>query len=607
MTYNSEVQPVKSDVSSLATLKKSAASTGAYAGSATNIIPKPKVKWKSRIILPATILLILFSLIGWSMQDMILPTIEVQVIPAVTQYAGSSITIPSKTAKSNSADNQAAEPVKEQTSSTKAPIVASVDSRAKFGVSLAQLKSLKVLTKGSGWLEASPFETNATALTHGIIKKILVLEGQTVTKGQPIAEMIDDDAKLELAQAKSTYAKSLALVEAAKAQLKSAQLHWDNPIEQKRKVQTTSAAISEAKAELKKVTSEIKAQVAKLGILKDDFDRSKQGYENNVIASTVYQKSKFAYQQQQATVDATKQTKKIISAKIKRLISENQAAALDLKLRIEQEKGLAIAKAKLAEANASLTASETKLATAKLRLSRMIVRAPISGVVMKLEKIPGAKLMIQADDKLSAVVAKIYDPKKLQARIDVQLSNVAKVFIGQYVRITASIDASDDKKVFLGKVVRMLHLADVQKNTLEVKVELQNPSLLLKPDMIVRAEFFTPVQEDSSQQIVKRSATSQPKQTATSSIVSSNDADLKIMVPKELVFKSEAKKDCVLIVDPATKTALLQEVTLGEFEKENWIEIAKGVSQGDRIIATNPSTIKPGSRVKIIGEFETIK
>ena len=610
MNYHSEVQevqPVKSDVSSLATLQKSD-SPNKLTTNENMQIPKPAIKWKSRIFLPAAILLILLGLIGWSMQDIILPTIKVQVIPAITQYAGSTISQPAKTTGKLAAKKNPQTPSAETSDSSAGKKVAqaSVDNRANFEVSLAQLKNAKVLTKGSGWLEASPFETNATGLTHGIIEKIFVLEGQTVTKGQPIAQMITDDAKLELQQAKSAHTKSLAMVEAAKAQLQSAKLHWDNPIEQQRKVQTTSAALTEVKAELKKITSQITAQTAKLNILKDEYDRNITGHKKNVTSNSDLTKSKFAYEQQLAIVEATKQSRQISTAKLKRLESENAAAVRDLKLRIDEQNKLATAKAKLAEANAAVQVTKVALETAQLRLSRMIVRAPISGVIMKLEKIPGAKLMIKADDKLSAVVAKIYNPKKMQARIDVQLSNVARVFIGQYVRITVSIDASDDKKVFLGKVVRMLHQADIQKNTLEVKVELQSPTLLIKPDMIVRAEFFVPIAQQNINQNISKNTPVKTLNNKGELFGSAGDSELKILVPRSLIFESPGKKDCVLIADPATKTALLKQVTIGSFEKDNWIEITKGISQGDRIIATNPSKIKNGSRVKIVGEIENI-
>ena len=69
------------------------------------------------------------------------------------------------------------------------------------------------IIQAPGWVEAEPYAVYASALTQGIVEEILVLEGDRVTKGQPIATLIADDNELSLDAA------------LAELQFKEAQLH----------------------------------------------------------------------------------------------------------------------------------------------------------------------------------------------------------------------------------------------------------------------------------------------------------------------------------------------------------------------------------------------
>ena len=609
MKYNSDsVQSQDQQKSSLNLLKLSPANSSNQQASVK--IPRPKTKWKSRLLLPGMILLTLGGLIVWSMQDAVLPVTNVEVVPVITQYRATNlqafsadqtgkISAKSKAAKS-AQQTAASKNIAAKTNSLQSP-----HARANFAVTLQNLKSGKVMTKGSGWLEASPFSTNATALTDGIIKEIFVLEGQLVKKGQPIATMINDDAKLALEQAKSNLQTARAKLSIAEKTHLAAKSNWKNPFEFQRNVDVAKANLDEAKAQLAKLKSDIKAATAKMHLLKDDFARSKQAHNENAISDSEMMQAKYNLDQQSALVDATKASAKIISAQIAKFDADLIAARKDLQLRIDHKRELDVSDAQVKQAKADHKNAIIKLATAQLRFDRMTVRSPITGVVMSMNKRPGAKLMIGSDNPDSAVVAELYNPKKMQARIDVQLSNVARVFIGQYVRITANIDTSDDKKVFLGKVVRMVHKADILKNTLEVKVELQNPNQLIKPDMIVRAEFFAPFNQavKSAGATQKTSASKTENPTTSASNFSS---DVMLLIPQELI-QTEAKTSWVLIADPTSRTARKVVIKVGQFQKDSWVEIEDGLHLGDQLIATNPAKIKPGSRIKIVGESKKFK
>lgn len=52
-----------------------------------------------------------------------------------------------------------------------------------------------------GWIEPSPFPTRVAALVPSVVKEVLVLEGDTVTTGQVVATLVDDEERLALRRA----------------------------------------------------------------------------------------------------------------------------------------------------------------------------------------------------------------------------------------------------------------------------------------------------------------------------------------------------------------------------------------------------------------------
>ena len=77
--------------------------------------------------------------------------------------------------------------------------------------------------------------------------------------------------------------------------------------------------------------------------------------------------------------------------------------------------------------------------------------------------------MLNGNEMHAIHVLRIYNPQKLQVRVDVPLANAAQVSVGQEATITAEVLRDT---VFHGKVLRILHEADIQKNTLQVKVSI---------------------------------------------------------------------------------------------------------------------------------------
>ena len=115
------------------------------------------------------------------------------------------------------------------------------------------------------------------------------------------------------------------------------------------------------------------------------------------------------------------------------------------------------------------------------------IRAPISGYVLRRLKSPGDKVVRMMDNMHSAHIVHIYDPSRLQVRVDVPLADASHIRVGQPCEIVVEILPD---RTFRGEVLRITHEADLQKNTLEIKVKVIDPDPVLKPEMLTRVKFL---------------------------------------------------------------------------------------------------------------------
>ncbi len=123
-------------------------------------MPRPRLRGGTRVVLPLAVLLLALGLLAYAAQDTLLPRREVRVVPVVV----------------------------------------------KTGVE----SSAGVTVQAPGWLEPDPYAVAVSALTDGIVKEVLVLEGEPVKKGQVVARLVDDDARLARDRAAADMAEKRA-------------------------------------------------------------------------------------------------------------------------------------------------------------------------------------------------------------------------------------------------------------------------------------------------------------------------------------------------------------------------------------------------------------
>ncbi len=488
-------------------------------------MPVPRSRWKTRVLLPGLILTATATALLYAAGESLWPVTGVRVVPVMVK---------------------------------------------------SDVKAVgKVVVQAPGWVEADPFPTAISALTDGVVKDVLVLEGQPVKAGQIVARLIDDDARLALARAEAVLAEGQAALLVAQAAEVAAQRDWDNPVELTRAVASAEAMLAERQAELKRWPSELAAAEALAAELEAEDKRMARLELRDVAAEIEAIRAKKQHEAQKAEVDVIRARRAIIEAQIRRMQAEVVAARENLRLRIPETRALDQARAEVARQKAVIEEARAARDEARLRLDRMEVRSPVGGIVMTRLAEPGSKLMLNADNPRSAHVVRAYDPNKLQARVDVPLVDAAKVGVDQRAEVV--VDVLPDR-VFVGRVTRVVHEADVQKNTLQVKVAIDDPSPELKPEMLARARFLTRAGGGTEAR------------------------GERLFVPESLLKRSAEGDVRVWLADQAKNVAIFRAVVLGRGRIDSWIEIEDGLRPGDRLIADPPPDLRDGQRLRILGE-----
>ena len=448
-------------------------------------------------ILPLSLLLgfiiILASLFG----KRLLPATTVQIAPVITIRAGQD-------------EKKVTNPVTQATD--KITPVVKVRSKG------------SLLFQASGWVEPEPYTTYVPALVNGVLDKVLILEGQSVKKGELLATLIDDNATFAVLEAVQKYSVTEKQIEA----------------------HCSGIAI---------VDAEVVASKRKIDALKIQVEESNDHYErlkklsSGAVSQQQVVKARLDHERRQAVLDEALSELPRLDAKLIQIEAERQAML------------------------ATLSVLETQQKLAQLALDRTKILSPMDGIVLRLHAAPGRKRMLDMDDVNSAVIAELYDPEHLQARIDVPLNEAAGISVGQTVEMNSDLLPN---KIFTGKVLRINGEADIQRNTLQVKVSIKNPDLRLRPDMLVRAKFY-----DGGSQ--KNDVLGSPNQSNR----------LSIYVPE----KALVSETLVWVVAP-DNTAEKRSIKLSSEIRDSHRLVLDGLRSGESVILPPFTNIQPGTRLE---------
>ncbi len=342
--------------------------------------------------------------------------------------------------------------------------------------------------QAAGWIEPDPYFVAVAALADGVVASMHVLAGEAVEAGQLIAELVPDDAALALQRTEADLLAARAGLAQATAAQSAAQVDWDEPVERERAVAVATAARQEAESMLAQWPARVRAAESDLARWQEELERLAAAFNNAAAADRERVVLENQVALRQATLDGLHEEESELRARVDRFAAEARAAVRAAELRVNEQQALDAAHAMVAAAQARVADAEVRVAEARLRLDRMTIVAPMAGQVLRRLKSPGDKVMMAMDEMHSSHLVHLYDPTQLQVRVDVPLADVGQIFVGQ--RCEVVVDVLPDER-FVGEVTRITDEADLQKNTLEIKVHVIDPSPLLRPEMLARVRMLS--------------------------------------------------------------------------------------------------------------------
>jgi RND family efflux transporter MFP subunit len=436
------------------------------------------------------------------------------------------------------------------------------------------------LFQAAGWIEPRPTPVIVAALAPGVIEDLLVVEGQEVQAGEPVARLIKVDAELALRQAEAELQLRHAERTSARAELTAARKRLEEPVHLEAVLAEAESQLAEIQTELERLPLELRAAQARLELANQHLEGKQSA--GDAVSERVVQEYTAQRDSAAAAVEEHLARKPLLERRIEAIRRKRKALARQLELKIEETRQAAEAEAKSRMAETRLREAQVGLEAAQLQLERTTVKAPVSGRVLELVAPPGARVMGMAPHSMydASSVLTLYDPQKLQVRADVRLEDVPLVEPGQPVRIeTASADEPID-----GEVLFCTSRANIQKNTLEVKVAIHSPPPTIRPEMLVQVTFLAP--------------------EAPSADLEDSRRPERLLIPRSLVEDKDGGR-FVWVADPAG-TARLQAIELGYGTQGDLVEVADGLTATDRLISSGRDGLGDGQRIHIEGEDTSI-
>jgi membrane fusion protein (multidrug efflux system) len=227
------------------------------------------------------------------------------------------------------------------------------------------------------------------------------------------------------------------------------------------------------------------------------------------------------------------------------------------KQKLLNEKG-GVTETELRNAESSKINAQYSYQNAEIKLAKMSVVAPISGIIVDLPYFtPGTKV------SSGTAVGTIMSYEKMYLDINLPENTLSNIQLNQKALITNYTIAED---TLSGTVSELSPVISTETRTFKGKLLIDNPELKLRPGMFVKADIIT-ASKDST-----------------------------IVIPKSIIISGNRGK-AVFVVDRTN--ARQRRITIG-IENQDNVEVTQGLSVNDRLVIKGYETLRDGSKVKIL-------
>jgi HlyD family secretion protein len=295
-----------------------------------------------------------------------------------------------------------------------------------------------VVLNATGYIIAH-HQIQVASKVSGKVAWIGVEEGSVVKKGQELVRLEDTEYRAQVDQAKG----NLANLEAKLLELE----HGSRPQE-----------IAQAEANL------VQAQ-ADLTNSKLVFDRNSALFSDGIISRADFDTAQYNYRNLQAKVRSLEQAYNLVER------GPRQEEIDAMKGQVEQARGL--------------------LAYDEDEENNTVIRSPIDGHVLERAVEQGEYVTngFVGDKGAKGYVVTLADLNDLQVELDISQNDFSKIHMSS--KATVTTDAFPDRKCD-AELVEISPMANRQKATVQVKVQILHPDDHLRPDMNASVAFVDP-------------------------------------------------------------------------------------------------------------------
>lgn len=223
------------------------------------------------------------------------------------------------------------------------------------------------------------------------------------------------------------------------------------------------------------------------------------------------------------------------------------------------EEGLAV-RSDVQAAARQVADAESDVEDAQIQLDKMKVFAPLSGYLTGLVDTT-EETVVEAN----TVIGQVVDYAQVLTDLKIPNSQMPNIDIGQEVRVT---NYAFRDETFIGAVTVIDPALDPATRTFRIEVVVDNPRLVLRPGMFIKADIVVEQRSDI------------------------------IVIPKELVL-SRQNRDVVFVEEEGR--AQQREIVTG-LSDDFMVEVVEGLTEGERLITSNFETLRSRTQVRVTGE-----
>jgi RND family efflux transporter MFP subunit len=211
----------------------------------------------------------------------------------------------------------------------------------------------------------------------------------------------------------------------------------------------------------------------------------------------------------------------------------------------------------LKTAERSLLEAKISYENAQIQLAKLKILAPMDGILTTIEALtPGIKIASGTS------YGQMMDYRKLTLDVSLPEKQLGRVREGLTARIT---NVNLPGKTFTGRITQVSPALDASTRMFTVTLEIENPSLELKPGMFVKTEIVT------------------------------ERHDNVVVIPKDIITYQRQQK-AVFVVESGV--AVRRPITSG-LENPDELEVVSGLNAEDRLVVKGFETLRDRAKVKV--------